>query len=249
MDNMNLERITPTKENLEEFFKIFPDHKQRYYFAKDMLKSDFVVADCACGVGYGTYILSNNCKNIIGFDIAQDALNHAKKHFKVNNIQFLHADSLTNNLFDFIVSFETIEHMDEEAGDVFLQNFKKSLNKDGRLLISTPINKTDFKHNVTEYHIREYDDVEFLEKLKKNGFEIIEMYGQGSDFHEALYGEGSSKISIFSLMKLGLHKLLPQSVRKKLKSILLGDEQSNLKIKKENWQNTAVQIALCRVKD
>lgn len=247
--NEHLERITPTKENLDKFFEQFPDHKQRYHFAKDIINKNMEVADCACGVGYGTYLLASNCKRIIGFDIAQTALKHAKQHFKLDNNDFLHANNIDKNSFDFIISFETIEHMNEKEGDIFLNNFKKALKKGGKLLISTPINKTNHKHNVTPYHIREYDDVEFPNKLKKNGFNIIKMYGQGSNYHEKLYGENNNSFSIFSLMKLGIHKILPKQIREMLKAKILGNPKDGLKISEYNWQNSAVQIALCEVVD
>ena len=243
-----LERIVPTKETLEYFFEKFPDHKQRYDFAIEMVKDkELVVADCACGVGYGTYLLSPYCKNIIGFDISDEALSHAKKHFKASNNDFSHVENLNKYKFDFIISFETIEHMNEEDGDIFLQNFKKALNRGGKLLISTPINKTENKHNVTPYHIREYDDIEFPKKLKKNGFKVIKMYGQGSNYHKKLYGETNNSFSIFSLMKLGIHKVLPKQVRNILKEKILGNPEEGLKISEENWQNSAVQIALCEI--
>ena len=58
----------------------------------------------------------------------------------MKNNEFIHADSIKSHKVDFIVSFETIEHMDENAGDEFLLNFKHIISKGGRLLISTPLN-------------------------------------------------------------------------------------------------------------
>ena len=243
----DIERIVPTKETLEEFFKLFPDHKQRYEFATNFLNKEMKVADCACGVGYGTYLLSKSVSEIRGFDISSEALEHAKTHFIQSNNEFLHVDNIKNDKYDFIISFETIEHMSELNGDEFLQNFRTSMKSNGKLLISTPINKTDKKHNVTPYHIREYDDMEFPEKLIKNGFKIIEMYGQGSDYHKKLYGSKNSSFSIFRIMKLGLHRVLPSRLRNILKSKILGNEGKGLVISAENWENSAVQIALCEI--
>jgi len=248
MNDEQLERIVPTQKTLEEFFIKFPDHKQRYDLAKSMVSTDMNVADCACGVGYGTYLLTDNVKTIIGFDISDDALKHANNHFKLQNNSFIHADNILDSKFDFIISFETIEHMDENAGDVFLTNFKNVLKPGGKLLISTPLNKTNKKHNVTPYHIREYDDYEFPEKLVNNGFKVIKMYGQGSDFHKKLY-KNNSGISLFSIIKLGLHRFLPIGLRNKIKNIILGNPNENLILTTENWRNSFIQIALCELED
>jgi len=248
MNDEQLERIVPTQKTLEEFFIKFPDHKQRYDLAKSMITTEMDVADCACGVGYGTFLLSNSVKSIIGFDIAEEALSHANNNFKLANNSFIHADNILNNKFDFIISFETIEHMDENDGDAFLTNFKNALKPGGKLLISTPLNKTNKKHNVTPYHIREYDDYEFPEKLVTNGFKIIKMYGQGSDYHEKLYSHNAG-FSLFSIIKMGLHRFLPTSIRNRIKDVVLGDPDKNLRLETENWRNSFIQIALCKLED
>ncbi len=248
MKNKSLERITPKKENLVDFFKAFPDHQQRYEFAINRINDDMVIADMACGVGYGTWLMSKKAKFVTGVDISDDALGHAKSNFTEINNKFIHGDEYNfDNVFDMVISFETIEHMDEKDGDIFLQKIRRSLKSNGWLIMSTPINKTDKKHNVTEFHLREYDDVEFPEKLKLNGFDVFEMYGQGSAFHEKLYGN-SGKSGVFGLMKLGVHKLLPHSIRNIIKNILMGDPNKGLQIKKDNWQNSMIQIAVCKLK-
>ena len=205
----HIERITPTKDNLEQFFKEFPDHKQRYDFAINFLNKDMDVADIACGVGYGSFLMSQYCKSVKGFDISDEAITHAKKNFKMDNIEFYNClyNEIVNYRFDFVCSFETIEHMDEEAGDLFLLKILKSLKPKGRLLISTPINKSKIKTNLTPYHIREYDDIEFKQKLIKNGFTIISMFGQGdSKYYNKLYGKNILNFSMFDIMRTGIHE-------------------------------------------
>lgn len=248
MENKSLERITPKKENLADFFKEFPDHQQRYEFAINRIDINMVIADMACGVGYGTWLMSTKANYVIGVDISDAALTHANSNFKEINNEFIHGDNYNyENKFDMVISFETIEHMDEKAGDEFLQKIRRSLKSDGLLIMSTPINKTDKKHNVTEFHVREYDDLEFPEKLKFNGFDVIEMYGQGSPFHEKLYGDGG-RSGVFGLMEFGVHKLFPRSIRNLIKNILMGDPNQGLSIKKDNWRNSMIQIAVCKVK-
>jgi len=248
MRNKSLERITPNKANLPDFFKEFPDHQQRYEFAINRINLKMVIADMACGVGYGTWLMSKNANYVIGVDISDVALTHANANFKEINNEFIHGNDYNfEDKFDMVISYETIEHMDEKAGDDFLRKIRRSLKSDGILIMSTPINKTAVKHNVTEFHVREYDDLEFPEKLKANGFNVIEMYGQGSAFHEKLYGN-DGRSGFFGIMKFGVHKLLPRSIRNLIKKILMGDPNEGLQIRKENWQNSMVQIAVCKVK-
>ena len=245
----SLERITPTQKNLKDFFLQFPDHQQRYEFAVNFLRPDFTVADVACGVGYGSWLMSKHCTHVFGVDISPDALSHARSNFQENNIDFIHADEFKfSKKFDAIISFETVEHMDEAKGDDFFQNLKNNLKSNGILVISTPINKTSKKRNVTEFHIREYDDFEFQEKLKKNGFEVIDMYGQGSDFHKKLYGSGHN-VGLFAFIKLGLHRVLPPVFRNNIKEILLGSPNKGLSIKKEEWRSSMIQIAVCKIRE
>lgn len=240
-----LERITPTIDTLSSFFERFPDHEQRYQFAIEKINQDMKVADIACGVGYGSWLMARNCQSVVGVDISDFALNHARNNFMSSNIEFIHGNSFDyEDEFDVVVSFETIEHMDELAGDEFITKIHKSLKANGVLIMSTPINKTSNKVNVSEFHLREYDDYEFPNKLKKNGFKIILMYGQGSAFHEKLYGT-SGKNGLFGLIKLGIHRILPATLRNKLKQILLGDPNEGLKIKQDNWRSSMVQIAVC----
>ena len=66
MENNALERITPTKENLVDFFSEFPDHQQRYEFAIDRIDGNMMVADMACGVGYGTWLMSKKAGFVVG---------------------------------------------------------------------------------------------------------------------------------------------------------------------------------------
>lgn len=247
MTERSIERINPTRSNLEDFFLEFPDHLQRYEFALTMITPAMAVADIACGVGYGSWLMAQHAACVVGIDISDEALSHAKIHFNADNIQFVHNNQFTQFAeFDLVVSFETIEHLNEVDGDRFLQKIRASLRKNGKLIISTPINRSGKKINVNEYHLREYDEIEFMNKLVKNGFTIIDMYGQGSPFHKKLYGEKGSE-GLAKLMRFQMHRLLPRSLRNQIKNALLGDPNKGLTISKADWRSAMVQIAVCKV--
>ena len=102
---------------LDELLKMERDilirrHVERYAMVRQHIYGS--VLDFACGVGYGSYLISKNpdVQEVIGVDKDQDAINHATLHFKTNKTRFLVSDienySGTHNCF---VCLETIEHI------------------------------------------------------------------------------------------------------------------------------------------
>lgn len=231
------ERIWPTPATLEAHLDKYPDHRQRYEFAKKFVAGK-EIGDIACGAGYGTFLMSAVAKRVYGYDIAPDALDHARKNFKLDNNDFFQADQIINHQHEVVVSLETIEHMDEQAGDEFLQRIGNSLVPGGKLIISTPNCKLLNKHNVTPFHIREYSVTELQEKLTKNGFRILEAWGQGNKMlHDGLAG-----INLMGFFKSGLHKLIPKFIRRLILSTVAKEP---VLIQGEGWQDLAVQLYVC----
>lgn len=235
--NGKLERVFPDKENFETYLSKYPDHKQRYEFAKQFVVGK-EIGDIACGAGYGTFLMSSVAKRVYGYDVAPDALNHAGNNFKLDNNAFFQADEILNHKHEAVVSFETIEHMDEEMGDEFLRRIYNSLPESGKLIISTPNCKLANKHNVTPWHIREYSIEEFQEKLTKNGFKILESWGQGN----RMLHDGVAGINLMGFFKSGLHKLIPKFVRRLILSTIAKEP---VMTQGEGWQDLAVQLYVC----
>ena len=129
------ERYLPEVQGMIEL-----EHYHRYLFSLQFCNNKTVL-DIASGEGYGTYMLSQQSKKIIGVDIDKDAIDHAKiKYENHDNITFIHGSCLDipviDNSIDVVVSFETIEHIYEH--EIFLKEIKRVLKKDGILIISTP---------------------------------------------------------------------------------------------------------------
>jgi len=154
-------------------------HLDRYEFAKKYV-ADKIVGDIACGTGYGTEILAHNkAEKVIGVDISLDAINYAKRYHKLENNDFIcssaHATPLKDNELDILVSFETLEHLENE--DELLSEFQRILKKDGILIISTP---NDWGVNeLSPHHVRSYDYFVLLETLNKY-FIVEQLYNQNS---------------------------------------------------------------------
>jgi len=162
--------------------EIVKEHLDRYEFAKNYLKPNFVVLDAACGTGYGSEILAGSVKKVIGLEISKHALDWANKHYQKPNIEFREVDinkplDLPNNYFDAVVSFETLEHVVNQEN--MLSEFKRVLKPKGLLIISTPDREiiTDKAGTINKFHIKELSKKEFLLLLSKY-FQLDSLYGQ-----------------------------------------------------------------------
>jgi len=161
------ERFIPS-EGIQNIIQL--EHYHRYYAIKNLLE-DKVVLDIASGEGYGSYFMSKYAKKIIGVDISSETVEHAKNKYSNENLEFIEGDvteiPLDKNIFDVVVSFETLEHHDKH--EEMLSEVSRVLKKDGILIISTPdkinFNKTYDQDN--EYHIKELEKEEFESLMKK----------------------------------------------------------------------------------
>lgn len=148
-------------------------HFSRYFFAKNEFQKCKLL-DIACGTGYGSEILRSANNNVIGMDISENAISYAKKNFPgryetgdIQNLQF------SDNYFDGIVCFETIEHVDDD--DKAIIELKRVLKVNGVLIISIPLHHPD-----TIYHKKIYD-YESARKLLEKHFKTVEIYFQQGD--------------------------------------------------------------------
>jgi len=152
---------------------VYFEHINRYYFALSFVK-DKVVLDVACGSGYGTNILSQKAKKIFGVDIDSETINYAERHYKKDNCNFINSkieELKIDEKVDVIVSFETIEHINDE--EAYFKTVKSVLDKDGIFIVSTPVADTDGISRMNQYHINEYTVERFTSTLKKRFKDVI----------------------------------------------------------------------------
>ena len=154
-------------------------HLDRYRFAADRVES-MVVADIACGTGYGSELLKvqGKAQSVVGVDICPDAINYASKKHSPDGVQFVcasgDATGLDTGSLDAVTSFETIEHV--ECDVKLLKEFARILKPGGRLICSTP---NMWPLEIAPHHVRVYDRDSFAAVLEAD-FESIEMYNQNS---------------------------------------------------------------------
>ena len=173
---------------------IWIEHWHRYHFAAPFARGKRVL-DIACGEGYGSALLARTAASVTGVDISAEAIAHARRTYAgVGNLRYAEgsctAIPLGDASVDFAVSFETIEHIHEQAE--FLAELARVLAPDGVLLLSSP-DKAEYtdKTGVTnEFHVRElYRDE--LEALVGARFPHLRWFAQKPTFFSVIAPEST----------------------------------------------------------
>ena len=178
------ERFTP-----ECVREIWYEHVHRYVLAGEAV-TGLNVLDAACGEGYGSCYLAGLAKHVTGVDISGQSISHASARYQAGNLSFLQADCrrlpFPDGHFDCIVSFETLEHMQEQ--EQLLAEFRRVLATNGFLLISSP-DKAIYSRqmqNENPFHLRELERREF-EDLLATEFPAVHLMGQKLAFHSVVW--------------------------------------------------------------
>lgn len=189
------ERFTP-----ECVREIWYEHWHRYAFARSFAKGKRVL-DAACGEGYGSALLAQQARTVLGVDISMQAIAHARARYAGQaNLAFECADctalTLPDASVDLVVSFETLEHV--SAQDALVAGFARTLADDGMLIISSPDKRTysEVAGFRNEFHVRELYREELLRLLRAN-FPHVRLYGQKLLFQSVIWsldGSGDGRL-------------------------------------------------------
>ncbi|MFH1171201.1 MAG: class I SAM-dependent methyltransferase [bacterium] len=174
--------VGSTPKEIEE------EHLERYRFAIPFVREKRVL-DCACGSGYGSrMLLDGGARSVVGVDLREDAIDYARERYQKDDIEFAVGDATTYSSaepFDVIVSFETIEHVQDYQQA--LVNFALLMHPGGCLLLSTPNRKitSPDAHSLHDkpknpFHAREFLLADLLAALRVAGFYVgsNDIYGQ-----------------------------------------------------------------------
>lgn len=162
------------------------EHRSRYELAARYVRGQRVL-DLACGTGWGSRIYARNgAALVLAADISLHTLENFEHGENHHNIRRCCMDAtrmgLRDQSQDLIISFETLEHL--EQMDAFLEEMRRVLKKEGKLIISTPNRATYGGGLATPFnpsHRRELELNEFRDMLERHGFEIDELLGQDFD--------------------------------------------------------------------
>lgn len=151
-----------------------------YEIALQHIDKNMVVLDIACGEGYGTGVLCQKAKSVIGSDLDANSIKTAKKLHSEKNVSFCVQDVLKTSFkdesFDLITSMETIEHIGpKESSKKYFREMKRLLKKGGHLIFSTPQNSLGHTP-MNNQHAVEYSLGQMM-KLAKEYFKIENVIG------------------------------------------------------------------------
>lgn len=174
-----IERMDANRNDIFEFSRA-SFHLDRYIFASNYAKGK-IVLDAACGTGYGSKIIKEQGKaeKVIGLDNNFASVKYAESKYSSYDITFINASitqlPFSNETFDLVVSFETIEHIAQE--NEMLNEIIRVLKNNGQLILSTP---NDWGvGELAPFHVRSYT-LEKLEQTLSPHFAVNEIYNQNS---------------------------------------------------------------------
>lgn len=113
-----------------------PSYYPVYQFVKD--KTKLRVLEIGCSYGYLSYALHKKGFYVKALDVASKAIKVARENFgdyffNMDLKEFIYQSS---ERFDLIIAIELIEHLEKPIE--FLSNCKKLLNRNGKIILTTP---------------------------------------------------------------------------------------------------------------
>lgn len=174
------ERVVPGQVDPD----LWNEHRSRYLFAQRYAQGRRVV-DLGCGTGYGSAILGDVAREVIGIDIAPEAIAFARERFRTPRslVRFQEASATSTGLpeqsCEVVVAFEVIEHLADWRD--LLTEARRLLTPEGVLLVSTP-NRLYYAEARGEsgpnpFHVHEFDYDEFQRELEAH-FAHVVLYTQ-----------------------------------------------------------------------
>ncbi len=167
-------------------------HWHRYLFALQFCDGRDVL-DVASGEGYGTALLASNARRAVGIDVSPEAVTHARRSYAAPRLNYLlgrcQALPLPDASFDIVVSFETLEHVEEH--DVFLREIRRVLRPGGILVLSTPDADVYSAPGAApnQFHLRELDRGSFRDLLERH-FAHVALFDQDMAVGSAILPDG-----------------------------------------------------------
>jgi SAM-dependent methyltransferase len=170
------------------------EHYHRYLFARALVPG-LDVLDVASGEGYGSALLAQVARSVVGVEYSGPTVQGAVGNFVRANLRYLRADAralpLADACMDAVVSFETIEHFGRQ--DDFLREVRRVLRPDGRLIVSTPDRDvySPAGSAANPFHVHELSRLEFA-ALLRGTFRHVKVMQQRALIGSALLAEAGS---------------------------------------------------------
>jgi SAM-dependent methyltransferase len=146
-----------------EQYLIYLFHMASYRFAERYTKGCEVL-DYGCGSGYGSAVVAAEAARVVGVDVSDEAIEHARANFSAPRLEFapIEADrplSFPDHSFDTVLSFQVIEHVRDPAA--YLSEVRRVLRPGGHLVLTTPERRTRLlpaQRPWNRWHLTEYSE-------------------------------------------------------------------------------------------
>lgn len=160
------ERLIPGQVEID----LFNEHFARYAFAARLAAGKRVL-DAGCGTGYGSAELARLADWVVGADLAGEAVEYAREHYRLPNLHFEQASCIAlphpQASFDLVVAFEVIEHLADWRE--MLREARRLLAPGGQFVVSTPnrlyYTESRGESGANPFHVHEFDFEEFRQEL------------------------------------------------------------------------------------
>ena len=163
------------------------------------------VLEIGTGSGYGIELLSSKADKFLTIDKFESTVG-AEASKTIDNVDFRQMNvppltGLDDNQFDYVVSFQVIEHIKKDTA--FVKEIHRVLKPGGKFIHTTPNKKMSLSRN--PWHIREYT-VNELADLLTAVFSSVDKKGVfGNDVAMKYYKE--NKASVRKIMRFDLLNL------------------------------------------
>jgi SAM-dependent methyltransferase len=144
-----------------------------YVVAKDYIRGQ--VLEVGCGEGRGIETMLPLAESFTAVDKIKPVIDNLQQRFPTGKFMAMNIpplSGLADNAYDSIVSFQVIEHIQNDA--LFLKEIHRVLKPGGVALLTTPNRSMSLSRN--PWHIREYLPQE-LANLAKKFFPQVDMKG------------------------------------------------------------------------
>jgi ubiquinone/menaquinone biosynthesis C-methylase UbiE len=146
-----------------------------YVEAAKMISGD--VLEIGTGSGYGIEIIASSAKKFVTVDKYEPNILSEKEIANMGNVSFIQMvvpplKGIPDNSFDFVVSFQVIEHIEDDKK--FVQEIYRVLKNGGKFIVTTPNKKMSLTRN--PWHVREYT-IDELDILLRTSFQSVQKNG------------------------------------------------------------------------
>jgi 2-polyprenyl-3-methyl-5-hydroxy-6-metoxy-1,4-benzoquinol methylase len=162
---------------------------ENYWFRRHLAVYEWIgarvaglrVLDMACGEGYGSNVLAQTARSVVGLDANPEAHEHARLRYRRSNLRFERGMVETYGEpggYDAVVFLQTIEHVQDP--EAVLRHIGSLLTPGGVAYVSTPnvltLAPPGEAKSGNPWHIREYRAAEF-ERLCRSAFTHVDVLG------------------------------------------------------------------------